>query len=105
MNIGKLQNIIQSLGLTGKKVEKTSPAAASAPQDTVHVSHAGQSDEDSVSLSLEGLIKQTTMELYQELGTLRQEQVKVLTDQINSGIYQVNLEKVAKAVINGTDAV
>lgn len=105
MNIGKLQNIIQSLGLAPKKVEKTSMAGLTAADQDGRINPTGKTDEDSVSLSLEGIIKQTTTELRQELETIRQTQAKVLTDQISSGIYQVNLEEVAKAIINGKDAV
>lgn len=106
MSISKLQNLIQSLGFATKKVEKTSPAASSGTEKTQYVPQPpAQPDEDSISLSLEGMIKQTTMEIKDESGVIREDKVRELSRKIASGAYQVNMEDVAKAIMYGKDAI
>lgn len=106
MDISKLQNLIQSLGFSTKKVEKT--AAASTPsieKSTYSQQPAAHPEADSISLSLEGMIKQTVMESKDESSVVREEKIRELTEKIASGTYHVNLDEVAKAIIYGKDVV
>ncbi len=101
MDIGRLDNLLNQSKLTNKKIgqsekltvsEKGSPKTESAETGRKEVS-------DSVSLSLDGLVKKTTMELKETMNSVRQEKVNEIKDKISSGKYKVNSRDIAEAIV------
>ena len=103
MHINKISEFLNAMGL-GRKVEKV--RAPSTPDVQINANTEGEisgiSEEgDSVSISLEGVIKETAMKIKHDLPSVRNEKIAQLKEEISSGQYQVSPEDVARAIIEG----
>jgi negative regulator of flagellin synthesis FlgM len=100
MDISKL-NPLNFLGLT-KKTNKTDKADQVRPsQESYPVEGSAASGDDSITISMEALIKQTEMEVRQELSQVREEKVNEVKAKIDSGLYKVSAEDVAASILRG----
>lgn len=104
MSIYKLNNMLNMLGL-GRKVEKTKETPYSSPLQAkskiVPEVNQRSSEEDSVAISFEGVIKEAIMKVTEDLSVVREEKVAELKERISSGRYHVSPEDVARAIIKG----
>lgn len=104
MNINKMSELLNSIGL-GRKLEKMRGVSAAsdaqlksnAQDDVSGVGNEG----DSVSISLEGVIKETAMKIKEEIPVVHNEKIAQLKERISSGQYQVSPEDVARSIIEG----
>lgn len=101
MDIGRLDNLLNQSKLTNKKIEQPKKLDG-ANKDTSKIESTGADREqvgDSVSLSLDGLVKKTTMELKETMNSLRQEKISEIKDKISSGKYKVSSKDIAEAIV------
>lgn len=101
MDINKL-NPLNFLGLS-KKTEKTEKTEkVSRPSvDKYSVESTQGTGNDSVSISLESLIKKTQVEAKEEMDKVREDKVSQIKEKIASGQYNVSAEDLAAAMLKG----
>lgn len=101
MDINRL-NPLNFLGLS-KKTEKTekSEKASHSSLDNHSVEGTQGSGDDSVSISLESLIKKTQMEAKEEMDKVREDKVNQIKEKISSGQYNVSADDLAAAILKG----
>ncbi len=81
--INQVQKVMKAYG--NNKTEKVQKAALK---------------EDQIDISQKGKDFQIAMEAYKNLPEVREEKINELREQINSGTYKVDKEKLAKAMVN-----
>lgn len=103
MDISRLYNILNQLGLS-KKIEKPGQVLRLKDKGLESVTPGSDGEaSDSVSISLEGLIKKIAMEIKEELNTGHQEKINQLKEKIASGEYKVSTEELIRAILEGRD--
>jgi flagellar biosynthesis anti-sigma factor FlgM len=105
MDISKL-NPLNFLGLSRKteKTEKPEKVAQSSA-DEYSVQNTQGVGNDSVTISLESLIKKTQVEAKEEMDKVREEKVNQIKEKIASGQYNVSAEELAAAILQGKSGV
>lgn len=101
MDISRL-NPLNFLGLS-KKTEKTekSEKVSRSSVDKYSVENIQGAGNDSVSISLESLIKKTQVEAKEEMNKVREDKVSQIKEEIASGHYNVSAEDLAAAILKG----
>ncbi len=100
MDISRL-NPLNFLGLS-KKTEKTEKSdKVSRSSDAYSAQNAQGGRDDSVTISLEALIKKTQVEAKEEMDKVREEKVNQIKEKISSGQYDVSAEDLAAAILKG----
>jgi flagellar biosynthesis anti-sigma factor FlgM len=101
MDISRL-NPLNFLGLS-KKTEKTEkPEKVSrSSAEKYSIQNTQGNRDDSVTISLESLIKKTQVEAKEEMNKVREEKVNQIREKISSGQYHVSAEDLAAAILKG----
>jgi flagellar biosynthesis anti-sigma factor FlgM len=101
MDISRL-NPLNFLGLSKKseKTEKTEKVSQSS-FDKYSVQNTQGTGNDSVTISLDSLIKKTQVEAKEEMDKVREEKVNQIREKISSGQYNVTAEDIAAAILRG----
>jgi flagellar biosynthesis anti-sigma factor FlgM len=101
MDISRLNSIINSIRMSGK-VQKVGQTQESSVEGNVEANPEVQPlTEDTVSLTIEGVIKTAAMQMKQESESIQEDKVNALKAHIQSGQYQVDPQDVARAILKG----
>lgn len=101
MDISRL-NPLNFLGLSKKteKAEKPEKSSQSAA-DKYSIQNTQRAGDDSVTISLESLVKKTQVEAKEEMNRVREEKIAQIKEKISSGQYKVSAEDLAAAILKG----